>query len=1708
MMSRGFASAARRVSFATLIIACCISVLSGGWASLTVPAGTAPVLGPSARTALASSRAVTPGLINLTYSPAAELAPAWSPSGQFIAFTSDGVDTNNDGRIDTAGNTRALYTMKADGSGLDRYPLAAGAVTALAWNADGTAVYLAVNAGGVYTIQRMTLATKTAEVVYAATGAIGALATSKNGANLLFDMVSPDGRQDIYLLPLTPANAPVQQLTARTGNNRQPSFSADNTEILFATNRSGRWRLYRMSLDGTNPTALTTAVVTGDDTAARATADGRVVFASTRLTVAGDSRADSNVWVMSYGQEGAGTPAITPVPRFFADPGDTATQDAPAPCPTPAQADSLLFVSTATGNADIYLGQMTDADAPYITQPATATPKVSAPGAQVTISVPVLDAGTGVRGVWLQVKDPDTAATDLRGANHVLTVKNAAGFNLPVEFGPFNPITSDYLDLALATSHPGYYARAGAARLFSDEGTGYPTVPTHWVKMYDDRTHGDLVAGDDIYTCQWTTPANSSDWYFDIITEDNTCAATDTANAWHGNRRRFDNVGGCSTAIFTGARRLLLVDDYMDGQRFLTIGLPPVVNNYDPAAYLNSPCYFLKEKDTTADPTPFAAGSEFGGADIWRLLARGPLPDAVLNAYLPTQVTQPAPATPTTNTTVRHGDKVVVWSSPSAWNHLVGPAVGGTGSLMETTVQAQLSAFANNGGRLFIIGPDLVSGLTATGTKTNSFVTNTLAAKLLKTSLTFTAAGQAWTMREPHALINEAGGYWYGYTLALPRWATVPPTGAPTRGVSVRNDNPSQYLGYNAATGTATGSVWDHLDNTTESNGGICACTFLTSSTRGLHQHDSRGTGDTWDVVSTSKDKFTNGGRLIFWSFGYEHITQNTGNALALDTLEWLQDGAVSGTVVRLNDLQPIPNALVTINEVTTVTVGTVVTDRLKAIAAARTDALGRYTIYGVRSARKYRLVVAANGYFGTLSNDIAVKGGIVNSSNLSNFFLSRDTNPAILWGYVTQNAVPVAGATVTAVPVGGTGTSTTTTDATGRYEFTTLASGTYRVTATHPLTSLTSDAAPNPTLAAGETQRADILLTVSAPNPSTLSGVVTGSGVPIAGATVQVKQNGTLVTQLTSDLNGAFSLADPDAGTYELSVSAAGFLGLTRTVIYDPVTGARVTLDLTPISDDPVTGRITGRVYEAASGTALGGATVDLLVGATVKATQTSLGAFQAGTLVYNFDFTVASGSYQLRVSKTGFRTQTLAVTLSPGETLFNIEFRMEPLLTVDAGVALFSLPGDYTQMTTSAIFGLTPGQAGALGDWLATYDTANMTYARYTAANPLPLLPGRGYWAKLAAPLTVSAEGVPADTTQPYQLQLQHGWNLIGNPYPFTVDLYECGLLLDGAAPLTWPAAVTAGKVGNALFTWNGLAYVPSTMMQPYRGYWLYVTAKNGTIRLAVSNRSTTRAAEVTRATRRAPTASAWQVRLEARAGDYRDGANYFGVSADALDGFSNRHDLREPPLPIGGYVSLAFPHRAWGDDSGDFSSDLRAPGAGEKRWQLRVTSNQANAEIVLAWPELAAQLPSGLQATLRDLTTQQVVYLQTTGQYRFRAGADGATRDFELVVGPRAAGLVVGDVRGTNGGVGRAETLVSFTLTEAARVDVTIRTATGRLVRTLATNLAADAGITTLAWDRRDAAGHAVPAGSYLVEVRAGGSGGRLARGTGLVTLVSLR
>src|SRR5690606_14832057 len=62
------------------------------------------------------------------------------------------------------------------------------------------------------------------------------------------------------------------------------------------------------------------------------------------------------------------------------------------------------------------------------------------------------------------------------------------------------------------------------------------------------------------------------------------------------------------------------------------------------------------------------------------------------------------------------------------------------------------------------------------------------------------------------------------------------------------------------------------------------------------------------------------------------------------------------------------------------------------------------------------------------------------------------------------------------------------------------------------------------------------------------------------------------------------------------------------------------------------------------------------------------------------------------------------------------------------------------------------------------------------------------------------------------------------------------------------------------------------------------------------------------------------------------------------------------------------------------------------------------------------------------------------------------------------------------------------VRFRLSRAARVAVTVETAGGGVVDTLASGPRRSTGRVALAWDARSAAGKVVPPGSYVVRVTA--------------------
>ncbi len=76
----------------------------------------------------------------------------------------------------------------------------------------------------------------------------------------------------------------------------------------------------------------------------------------------------------------------------------------------------------------------------------------------------------------------------------------------------------------------------------------------------------------------------------------------------------------------------------------------------------------------------------------------------------------------------------------------------------------------------------------------------------------------------------------------------------------------------------------------------------------------------------------------------------------------------------------------------------------------------------------------------------------------------------------------------------------------------------------------------------------------------------------------------------------------------------------------------------------------------------------------------------------------------------------------------------------------------------------------------------------------------------------------------------------------------------------------------------------------------------------------------------------------------------------------------------------------------------------------------------------------------------------------------------------------------------------TEIRFELPAAARVDLTIYDAAGRLVRRLARGVELSAGVRSLPWDGADDAGRTVPAGVYVYRLKAGGE-----TGTGRMMLV---
>jgi hypothetical protein len=193
----------------------------------------------------------------------------------------------------------------------------------------------------------------------------------------------------------------------------------------------------------------------------------------------------------------------------------------------------------------------------------------------------------------------------------------------------------------------------------------------------------------------------------------------------------------------------------------------------------------------------------------------------------------------------------------------------------------------------------------------------------------------------------------------------------------------------------------------------------------------------------------------------------------------------------------------------------------------------------------------------------------------------------------------------------------------------------------------------------------------------------------------------------------------------------------------------------------------------------------------------------------------------------------------------------------------------------------------------------------------------------------------------------------------------------------------------------------------------------------------------------------------------------------------------------------VNASIENADWGGRAGHFAQDIRSS-TGQKTWNLVVSSSAPNEQVVLRWSPVGSSLPRNVKLSIRDLTTGQAFDMRSRTSASFQTGETGATRRFSITASAsvgaamRIANLAV---RST-GGRASSAAAIDFNLSTDATYEVKILAATGAPVGLVASR-AAGAGDVHLVWTGRDSAGRSVPAGAYLVQVRAVATDGEVVK-----------
>jgi len=429
-------------------------------------------------------------------------------------------------------------------------------------------------------------------------------------------------------------------------------------------------------------------------------------------------------------------------------------------------------------------------------------------------------------------------------------------------------------------------------------------------------------------------------------------------------------------------------------------------------------------------------------------------------------------------------------------------------------------------------------------------------------------------------------------------------------------------------------------------------------------------------------------------------------------------------------------------------------------------------------------------------------------------------------------------------------------------------------------------------------------------------------------------------------------------------------------------------------------------------------------------------------------------------------------------------------------SGLEMISVPYEFTNNDAEHVFeSLGSLRAGGSAAFIR-YDPESLTYRWFPEAFVTRVSPGLGYWLLNRAGVTVE---LPADAqslplSQSYSVSLTPYWNQIGSPLTIPIRFDRLHVIGPYGREWTMTEAIARDLLQPTLFSFNPQTYdaggepyqweteLTQIRLDPYVGYWLLVKDDITLVFPASTALMPMQQPQSTKLT--ADEEDGWQVALAVTGAGLRRTGRAFGVSPTSAQGF-DRTDVPSPPVPLSRGPALQAEFVSSQGAGPPCLVDMRPADRAENTWELAITTNAPDQDIVLSWPNLST-LPSSLTAVLQDAATGRRRYMRTTSSYQYNSG-NGGQRLFKITVQPQDdTGPAVTEAHAAAAPQGNW--VISYTLSAPASVNIQIRNISGVVVKQLQQAQIAGAGTNTTLWNGRSDRGTALPAGRYLCEITA--------------------